>query len=263
MNLPKIEFDVVVSLGGNCSAASQLRMRGKRNMSLPLDWTLMRDRRPVEYLPTGFRTRFADFCKYENMTEYEPAAYEFGKYTLRARDSVSGYCFIHHFHHQLSDRAAFERDRAVLTRRIDRMYEKVERAHDVLFVLETAFEYDEALLRDIHDALCEVFPSVNVYLAAMQFAARARSSAVYGERIFLDRHERKVNVVYDNQFTAPEWCWMDSLIIRGMPSPEQMRRSSLILKWQYKLWMTLGKRLRDAGAGCANMRFRRFDRYEI
>jgi len=261
MNLPQKEFDIVVSLGGNCSVACQLRMRGKRNVSFPLDWTLMRDCDPVKYLPTGFKTKFHDFCKYENIAEYEPAVHEFGKYTLHVRDSVSGYCFIHHFHNALSDKVAFEADRSILIRRFDRMYDRVKRSNMALFVLETSFEYDPFLLQNLRRTLCETFPSVDVYLAAMQFAATECSSHVYEDRIFLDRHERKVNFVYDNQFTAPEWSWMDSLQIKGMMPAEKLRKTNLFVKWQYKLWMALGKRLRDAGAGCANMRFRDFGEY--
>ena len=55
---------------------------------------------------------------------------------------------------------------------------------------------------------------------------------------------------------------MDGLRITGLPLPEERRKNSILLKWKFKLWMTLGKSLEENGAGCANMRFRAFDRYE-
>lgn len=263
MNIPNKEFDLVISLGGNCSAAGQLRMRGKRYEAMPFDWTLMHDTKPIEYLPRGFANQFHDICLYENVSEYEPAANEFGRCSLRLRDNLSGYCFIHHFHKPLSNRKAFEVERMVIVRRIARMYERVNKAKSVLFVLETSFEYNPDLLINLHDALKAVFPSTEIFLAAMQFSAHEYTSTMVRENIFLDRHIRPVNIVYDNQFTAPEWLWMDSLIIKGEKTAEQLRKTSLLIKWKFKLWMHLGKSLRDAGAGCANMRFRNFTSYTL
>ena len=132
-------------------------------------------------------------------------------------------------------------------------------------MLETAFPYDVSYARDIYRALRAVFPGdeKKIDLIVMQFRAdRCREDVLEDGHLFLAQYERPINIVYDNQFTAPEWMWMDALRITGLPLPEERRKRSLIVKWKYKLWATLGKSLESEGAGCANMRFRTFDRYE-
>ena len=265
MELPRREYDFVASLGGNCSTASQLRHRGKRPFSLPLDWTLMCDVRPVQWLPEGLRTRFAGFCLRENLVEYEPPIMEKGIKTYRYLDQATGYRFIHHFHGSVADEVLYRKVKDVMDRRIDRFYGKASAAERALFILETAFPYDTCLAQDIYRALKSAFPGdgKQIDLLIMQFRAdRCHEDVLEDGHLLIARHERPVNIVYDNQFTAPEWMWMDKLRIAGVPLPEERRKRSLLVKWKYKLWATLGKSLETDGAGCANMRFRAFDRYE-
>lgn len=55
------EYDCIISSGGCCNAANQLKLRGLRPVSFPFDWPLTRDDRPIRYLPKGLRNRFRDF----------------------------------------------------------------------------------------------------------------------------------------------------------------------------------------------------------
>lgn len=257
------DYDFVISLGGSCNVSSQLRHRGLRTCSFPLDWTLMVDERPVRYLPAAFRTRFGEFCLHGNVFEYEPPAVEFGVVKRRVEDRATGFRFIHQFHAPVEDEAAFARERSVLSRRIDRLYESVARADNVLFVLSTVFPYDVSLAEDILSAAEEAFPSTNIELAAMQFSAERQSAAdLCGGRLHVATYQRPVNIVYDNQLTAPEWSWMDQLSITGLPTPRELRKKRLATKWKYKLWMWLGRSLEAERAGCANMRFYKFSRYQ-
>ena len=263
MKLPIGEYDFVASLGGNCSVASQLNHRGKRPFSLPLDWTLMCDDRPVRWLPEGIRSHFANFCLRENLEEYEPPIMEKGLKTYHYLDQATGFRFIHHFHESVADEAAYRKVKAVMDRRIDRLYRKAAAASSVLFVLETSFPYDIGYAQEIYKALKDTFPSVRIDLIVMQFRSdECRESTLEDGHVLVMQSERHINVVYDNQFTAPEWMWMDGLRIKGLPLPEERRKKSLLVKWKYKIWVAMGKSLEASGAGCANMRFKAFDRYE-
>ena len=256
------EYDFIVSLGGNCGVAGQLRHRGLRTCSFPLDWTLMTDVRPVRYLPHGLKSRFSDFCLCENMVEFEPPANEYGKMKYRLEDSLTGFRFIHHFTAPPSNEVAFKKSRAVLQRRIDRFYEIITKAKHVLFILETSFPYDFSLLDELYRALIEVFPNTKVELVAMQFSAKTCQIAdLQDGNVHVLTSERFFNIVYDTQLTAHEWCFMDQLSLHGKLSPYEMRKKQLLTKWKYKLWMWLGRSLEHSGAGCANMRFYKFDRY--
>lgn len=256
------EYDLIVSLGGSCSVSMQLRHRGKRLCSFPLDWTLMIDERPVHYLSGAFRNKFADYCLRENLREFEPPMEEYGRMSHRVEDSVSGFRLIHQFHASLDDEAAFARERAVIDKRIDRLYRMVSRSKRVLFALETLFTFEDKLAEDILDALQESFPGVEIEMYVMQFSSPdCRRTVLRDGKLIINRYERQKNIVYDNQFTAPEWSWMDNLVLTGVPTAEQLRKMNLWVKLRYKLWMWLGKSLNEDGAGCANMRFRHFPRY--
>ena len=64
-------YDAIISLGGNCGAASQLRMRGLRPYPLPFDWTYMTGPETIEWLCEGFADGFKDFCLKENLDTIE------------------------------------------------------------------------------------------------------------------------------------------------------------------------------------------------
>lgn len=47
-------YDSIISFGGNCAAASQLRMQGMRLFYLPFDWLSMEGLRTIEWLISVF-----------------------------------------------------------------------------------------------------------------------------------------------------------------------------------------------------------------
>lgn len=248
------QYDCIISLGGCCSAASQLKLRGLRPVSLPFDWTLMRDDRPIRYLPKGLRNRFCDFCLRENMVEFEKPGREHGRLRYRLEDLNTGFCFIHHFEAPPSDENSFLKVKAVLDRRMARFFETIEKSNDVLLVLTTPFAFDPKLLEEIVVALREVFPRTNVELCVMMFSAGENKSwDSYEDALHVSLHTREVNTVYDNSLTSIEWAWLDSLVLGGRPSSRELRRSNLLLKWKYKLWKNLGKSLQRAGVACASL----------
>ena len=256
------EYDYVISLGGNCATASQLVHRGKRPCSLPFDWSLMADVRPIEYLIKGLKTHFDGFMMWENACESEPPTEEFGKQSFHIEDRMSGFRFIHLFYGKEFNRDLFEEGKGVIYRRIDRLYNVLGKSKRVLFVLHTAFAYDIEIARRLRAALVETWPRVEIELRIMQMGAENATTIIEDDGLLrFYTYPRPHNIVYDNQFTSVEWHWMDEVRVRTMPEPEKLRKSSLLLKWTYKLWRSLGKRLKKRHTGCACMRFRRFGRY--
>ena len=254
------EYDYIISLGGSCNVATQLKHRGLRKCSFPLDWTLMADEKPLRWLLNGIRSQFGDFCLRRNMNAFEPPAEEYGIKKQRLQDAVTGFRFIHHFSADPGDKDVFEKERSVILRRIARFYARINASKHVLFVLGTVFPYDFSLSEELYKTLVDTFPQVDVELICIQFSASTCSDVdLLGGKLHIMTCERPVNIVYDNQLTAPEWCWMDQLSLTGYPSAVEMRRKNILIKWKYKLWMWLGKSLHSQGAGCANMRFRKWD----
>lgn len=246
----KNEYDLIVSLGGNCYVAKQLQHRGMRPFSLALDWTLMTDSSCITKLANLFRTHFCDFCLYENISEQGKPDLEGSHWTYKFLDNKTGFAFGHHFHSPLSDRVGFDRDRSVIQRRIDRIYEKVSAVKNVLFILETAFPYDAQLLKGLYDALRDVFPGVAIDLYAIQFRAQEEIDRKLTDNIELSTYQRKVDMVDDVYGTSYEWHFLDGIRLAGVMKPTEKRRKSRIVKWKYSLWKALGKSLHKEGAGC-------------
>lgn len=254
------DYDLIVSLGGNCGVAFQTKHRGLRHCSLPLDWALMMDEKPIRMLPELIATRFEKFCQYENMVECGAAAKERGVIKCKLDDTYSGYRMLHSFAAPFADRGKYERCLSVLKRRIERMYSLSSSSRTVLFALTTIFAFDPALLGDIYSALSDAFPGVDVEIVNMQFGAgECRQFDILGGKIHVIRLEREWNHIYDTQLTSPDWRWLDRLQITSRPSANRLRKRNLKIKFLYKLWFTIGKYLERHNAGCANMRFDKWE----
>lgn len=246
-------YDMIVSLGGNCMVAVQLRHRGMRPYSLPLDWTYMNGVKGVEKLPELIRGKFSGFCLYENMKDLGNVEKEAGLPTYRFEDTATGFCFIHQFHAPLTDPKGFAADRAIVQKRINRMYDNVNRSKSVLFVLETPFEFNDSLVRPLYLALKETFFNTNVHLLVIQFNSKSCADIDIDSNIHITRHTRDLNVIIDVYGSSPEWSWMDQMRLTGLPKAAERRKHNLLIKLKYKLWKVLGKSLHRDGAGCISM----------
>jgi hypothetical protein len=254
-------YDLIVSLGGNCSAASQIKFRGLRTCSLALDWVAMFGEKPLLYLPDGLRTRFRDFCKYENMQEFDEPRMEHGRLTYKFKDTATGFHFWHHFFAPLADREAFDRARLVLDRRLKRFYDKVAGSKNVLFVLSTPFSYDPHLAEGVVSALRDVFPDTTSELVLIQFAAPSHELVdLCDGALHAETFTRAINVVYDNSLTSTEWAWMDGLSLSGSARPPSNFLRRCITRWKYKLWKKLGKSLLKDGVAQDRMTFCQIER---
>lgn len=255
------KYDLIVSLGGNCTAASQLKFRGLRECSLALDWLGMFQEMPILYLPEGIRTHFKGLCKYENMQDLGEPRMERKRLTYKFADTATGYHFWHHFFQPLEDREAFDRERAVMERRIKRFYDKISASKNVLFVLATPFAYDQQKAEPIFSALRETFPNTAVELVVIQFAAPTHASAeLCGGDLHFETVAREINVVYDNMLTAPEWAWMDDLSLSDWPRKSVNPLRNLIAKCKFKIWKSLGNSLLKDGIARGRMPFCQIER---
>ena len=220
----------------------------------------MPDERPVRMLPELIATKFKDFCRYEYMVEYGAPAWEHGQHMCKLDDTFSGFRMFHNFTVPCSNRQNHERDRAVLMRRVDRLYQLAGRAKHVLFVLATDFKFNTCLVERIYQALVKAFPGVEIELVNMQFSAgKCEEFDLLDGRVHVVKLERKWNFIYDTHLTAPDWNWMDRLSVIGMLDYTQLRKRNLLIKWLYKLWIKAGRYLEKRNAGCANMSFGKWD----
>jgi hypothetical protein len=212
---------------------------------------MMKDERPIRYFPNGLRDRFSDFCLHENLVEFSNPIREHGRLRYKVEDLNTGFYFIHHFERPLSDEISFIKVKSVFEKRITRFFNAIQESDNVLLILTTSFEFDSVMLEELVSAFKEVFPKTDIEFCVMMFSAKENKSwDLFDSTLHVSTYTREVDTVYDNSLTSIEWKWLDSLALTGRPSSYELRRSNIFLKWQYKLWKSLGKSLQRAGVAC-------------
>lgn len=250
-------YDAVVSLGGNCGAASQLRMRGLRTCSFPFDWTYMDGPETINWLESGFGNGFSDFCLRENLRPIERDGVS-GLAPFKYKDLASGYNFIHHFWKNAATDAGYHATYDVLRRRADRLLACVGKSRSLLFVLATNFEYDPALAVRLMESLRSANPGKTIDFHVLQHCATFDNPLVIAEKWPDDmpftggRYARRI-FTYDFSRTDAEWDFLDRISLSGSGGH---KRFTGLDRFKYKIWKKLSKRFRDNGYACAGLRFR-------
>lgn len=235
------DYDYIFSLGGNCTVAAQLRRRNLRAFSTPLDWVSMEDERSLRYLPTGFRTKFADFALKENMqivTDRPTDGREAGWSRFCYVDAFTGYKFIHHFDDAVECEGVYEMFQADVKRRFDRLFAAVDASASVLFMLETGFPWNPSLADDIYMALTDLWPEKRIALRVMQMSAAEdeEDPARWGGG-GLYRYKRRHHM-YDYAATSWEWAFLDAFEKKHHP-----RKPRGLARLVYKLSKSLRNHL--------------------
>lgn len=248
-------YDVVASLGGNCSVAFQLMHRGKRPCAYALDWTLMDDARAITYLPEGIRTRFSAWCQKENLIEYDEPGMEHGKKVFRYEDKLTGFRFMHHFHGAVEEGSCYADAKKKLDCRMVRFYESMSKAKRAFLILSMKFPIAREDAQKILEALDSAFPGVYIRLRVLMFADRTQVNETFMDgRLEICSYIRPLDLHYDMYYTAPEWKFLDDLHLTGEASVRDIRKK-LPAKYKYKIWKAIGRWLERHGYGCANLIF--------
>jgi hypothetical protein len=250
----KSEYDAIVSLGGFCAPAQQLRARGLRNVAMPFDWLYMVDESTVKWLVGAFANDFKDFCLKENL-EVLTRNGTAGIAPFMYRDKASGYGFIHHFYKSLED-GGYEEFWPTMNRRMKRFLSLFRPGGSILLILATPFSFDLADADKLLSTIRGRHPDVHVDLYVMQFAVPFSENLVIAKRIdeghsfegiLLARRQS----TYDLHRTSYEWSFMDGLTIKG----RQVKKPVGLTRMRMKLWKHLSLWLRDHNYGCVGIRY--------
>ena len=128
----KGQYDMIASLGGNCSAAHNLRFRNLRTVSLPFDWLYIVDERPIYWFAEYIGNNLSGFCLKENLIEISPDSPEWSSShpdRIQYIDSGTGYRFVNHFNKRITDDEEYQRVYGALMRRVTRFIEKLSRKY--------------------------------------------------------------------------------------------------------------------------------------
>ena len=250
-------YDMIASLGGNCSAAMQLKNRGLRREAYPLDWVYMESEASIRYLCEAFKNRFADFALQKNLKLMECDANPgFAKYSYR--DIHTGFGFKHHFNERVDlDEAVYNRCIATMRRRIARFLDRLDKAQDVLFILTVRFDADPNLVVKLKETLAGLYPGKTIDIHFKMSNAKLSNPLTLaeawppeygfagGERCSYDSYP------YSFEYAGGEWAFLDCVELRGLEKPKLRGCAKLI----YKVWKSTGKWLNERGYKVKGVRF--------
>ena len=257
VNDMKKAYDMIASLGGNCSAAMQLRNRGLRYESYPLDWVYMESEKSIRWLCKAFENGFTDFALRENMEEI-PKELHSGVAKYSFRDTNTGFCFIHHFNDRIDiDQAAYDRDIAVIRKRIERFLCRIESSKDIFFILTVRFAFDPKTVMDLKATLERLYPGKNFDIHVKEFNAKLSSPLAIAEKWPEEYHfaggERYCydSYPYSFEYASKEWEFLDDLEIKGWTVAKPKGWAKVI----YKIWKKSSKWLNECGYRVVGIRF--------
>lgn len=212
------QYDMIISLGGNCAAAMQLDFRGLRKYSLPFDYLFMHDDQTIKWLFEGFQTNFADFFLRENMVELvgdERGDDRHG--CVQYKDTLSGYRCIHAFMEHVETNVEHYNDiMSMFKRRFDRMFEKIDASKKVAFILATPFSYDIKLLKPLQKYLYKKYPHKIIDWYIVQFGCKKNDAKMFKLKtgvMYFYSYIRENNFDDFAKKDLPEWSFMDEFII--------------------------------------------------
>lgn len=206
-------YDVVASLGANCSAAHNINLRGLRKAALPFDWTYVVDEAPYRWMAEHLEDRLEGLCRRENLEQIRPGDPEWAdahKGFLKYIDRGTGFRFVNHFRKPIEEAGAYENVSKTLQRRIDRFYRLLGAAKRVLFILATEVSVSDAVLVELRAAFSKEFPGVDFVFACIRFRDGSDGAGQVGEGIYRLSVRRPMNV-YDLERTNFEWSFLDGV----------------------------------------------------
>lgn len=225
----KKKYDFAMSLGANCMAAHNLKIRNLRSVALPFDWTYVVDERAYVWLADHLCDDLRDLCRWENLREIKPGDPEWNnEHAERVKyiDTASGFRFVNHFRRTADARREYELVRKTLDRRIDRFLSMMASSSRVLMVVATRrMDISPETLARLHGKLAERFPSTSVDIVYVKFGASpddAPRFADLGEWLTFRPVERPSNR-YDFDQTNFEWAFLDEVACKT--KDEERRRA--------------------------------------
>lgn len=154
----KKTFDLIIPLGSFCATSEGLRRNKLQCESYPFDW-LKDAQLPycIEYISNNFST----FLKKDNLRKENGTSGMHDVYTdiptqiISSHDFMTSECFDN----------SYQKVMAKYSRRIERLYQRIDEAQKVLMVSCSEKHFDDAELIRLRDKMQAVYPQKDFHLA--------------------------------------------------------------------------------------------------
>ncbi len=208
-------YNLIVSLGGNCSAAHNLRYRGLRPCSLPFDWCYLVDDTPIRFWIDEVADGFPSLLKKENLQEILPGDKEYSPEhsdVWQYIDTKSGYRFVNHFHRSIDVPGEYKTVSAAIRRRAGRLVSAFNRGGTFLLLLATSVNVSVDLLEELLRTLAARFVNPRFELRYLHFAHGPDARLDGGNGVVIENIARSQND-YDFYKTNWEWHFLDDVSV--------------------------------------------------
>ncbi len=196
-------YDLVCSLGGNCSVAHNLQIRGLRKFALPFDWTYFDNTDAVYKLADSFAKHFKDQLLKENLEELPLNPKH--KENIQYKDIITGIVWANHF--KSRELVEYNNVKNKINRRFSRLLNYIEKSNNILFIFAMNYGVEIEPFKYLYDKLKELYPTKNINIKILSFNNTEETSLCF-ENIELCKYTRKQNS-YDFAKTNFEWAFLD------------------------------------------------------
>ena len=233
MHTENKKYDLIISLGGNCAAAHNLRYRNLRPFSLPFDWVFIEDDTPISYLSEGVKDGFRNLCLFENLVEItdENLIGKHGKF-LPYKDMYTGFNFVNHFDQKLINKNVYLPVYNKIRMRVSRLLNAFEKGSDFLFILSAKVPVSFDVIKKLSDVLKSKYPDKNFEFEILLFDSQ-KDEVQINENIKFNYIKRSLNL-YDFHHTNFEWNFLDNVALKRKNN--NIKKISLkLFKNRYKI----------------------------
>ena len=199
-------YDNIISLGGNCSAASQLKQRGLRLQAMPFDYFFLRNEEDLKKAIFALKNNFENcFLKthLRELNENERRTSNLYQY----QDMVSGYNIIPLFKRPIDNDKEYRECKKIIDRRIKRFFEACKLSKKICFILSLDFHIKEDIILELYNVLSQI-TNGDVTLVLLLFNADENKIDT-SANITIIKTTRSSNI-YDYAKTNYEWSFLDS-----------------------------------------------------
>lgn len=198
-------YDLICSLGGNCSVAHNLLYRGLRKFALPFDWTYFEDISAIYKLAESFEVKFADQLKKENLVELPVNTAHPDK--IQYLDLATNIIWANHF--TSNDLCEYESVKKKIDRRFKRLLDCIGKSNSILFIFALNKEIEIKPFKYLYQKLAKLYPSKNINIKIIAFNCDS-DLIINSDNIELLKFKRGQNL-YDFSQTNYEWSFLDNL----------------------------------------------------
>lgn len=216
-------YDALISIGMNCTMATQLRARGLRHASYPFDWLNVFSLDALTTIVSLIQTRFQNFLQYENL---EVNSDETIMRRTRVLDRVLQVEFIHDFFSKTIDKQELSKVQEKYKRRIDRFYKTISTFDSICLLLAIDKPMlSQMSLVEAYEKIREVFPTGVIDIFAVVFDDEINNFETIecnGGSLYIN-HVTRTRNYYDTSEKVWEFAWLDEV---GLTNKFEIDRQS-------------------------------------